>query len=84
VSKSKSKADAPGEGMKFEEALAELQAIVERIEAGELGLEESVDLFAKATELLTLCRSRLAAAEQRVAELMLRIVPETGEEADGE
>lgn len=57
------------DGLQFEEALAELEQIVERLEAGELTLEESLALFERGQELARLCNQRLEAATLRVEQL---------------
>ena len=50
----------------FEKSLAELQKIVAALEAGEVGLDESLKLFERGVELVRLCNARLDEAEQRV------------------
>ncbi|HXG66273.1 MAG TPA: exodeoxyribonuclease VII small subunit [Blastocatellia bacterium] len=55
----------------FEESLKELERIVERLEEGDLPLEESLALFEQGVRLSRLCQKRLDDAEQRV-ELLLR------------
>jgi|GEM_PF-154077 len=52
--------------MKFEEAMRRLDEIVESIESGEIGLEDSIAGHEEATRLATHCRTILDAAEQRV------------------
>lgn len=51
----------------FEAALAELQSVVERLEAGKVSLEDSLALYERGMELVALCNKRLDAAEQRVS-----------------
>ena len=51
----------------FEAALAELQSVVERLEAGKVALEDSLALYERGMELVALCNKRLDAAEQRVS-----------------
>lgn len=53
--------------MSFEMALAELQSVVERLEAGKVPLEESLALYERGMELVAFCNARLDAAEQRVS-----------------
>jgi exodeoxyribonuclease VII small subunit len=53
----------------YEQAIAAVEAIVEKIESGELGLEASVAEYEKAVALLTRCREVLKRAELRVSEL---------------
>jgi exodeoxyribonuclease VII small subunit len=54
----------------FEEQLAELEKVVDRLERGELPLEENVNLFERGTALANACREQLAAAESRVQVLL--------------
>lgn len=53
--------------MTFEAALAELQSVVERLEAGKVSLEDSLALYERGMELVALCNKRLDVAEQRVS-----------------
>ena len=50
----------------FEEALAELEQIVADIEAGKIGLEESLVRYERGTFLISHCRGVLSAAEKQV------------------
>lgn len=50
----------------FERSLGELEAIVARLEGGELGLDESLAAFERGIALFRECQSALDAAEQRV------------------
>lgn len=50
----------------FEEAFHRLEAILERMNAQEVPLEESLKLFEEANALITLCHTQLADAERRV------------------
>jgi exodeoxyribonuclease VII small subunit len=50
----------------FETALAELEAIVARMEDGQMDLEESLRSYRRGAELVRFCQSRLADAEQQV------------------
>jgi exodeoxyribonuclease VII small subunit len=54
----------------FEESLRRLEAIVGRLEAGELPLEETLRLFEEGRALVRGCGSLLERAEQRVKELV--------------
>lgn len=53
----------------FEKALGELEEIVERLEEGELSLEESLKQFEQGIQLTRHCRDALEKAEQRVRKL---------------
>jgi exodeoxyribonuclease VII small subunit len=50
----------------FEEQLTSLEAVVERLERGELTLDESVRLFEEGIRLSNACRKELEAAEGRI------------------
>jgi exodeoxyribonuclease VII small subunit len=62
--------DAGGKGAKFEEALAELEGIVQRLEKGELPLEDSLAAFERGIGLVRSLSQRLAEVEQRVEVLL--------------
>jgi exodeoxyribonuclease VII small subunit len=53
----------------FEDAFGELDRIVERLEAGELTLEESVSLYERGQALVHQCQQRLDQAELRISQL---------------
>ena len=53
----------------FDELVAALQRSVQRLEAGSVGLEESIDLYKQALRLHAACESRLKAAELQISEL---------------
>jgi len=59
--------------MTFEEAEKELQQIVERLESGNVPLDDAVALWERGEELYRLCRERLDAAQGKVEELARRV-----------
>jgi len=61
----------------FEASLHRLTEVVEKLESGELGLEESLALFEEGVGLARAAQQRLDAAEKRVEELVR--VDENGE-----
>jgi exodeoxyribonuclease VII small subunit len=64
--KSGNGAEAPPEGMTFEAALARLEAIVEEMEGGELGLEDMMARFEEGQKLAKLCSAKLNEVERKV------------------
>jgi len=56
----------------FEQALAELEALVERLEHGDLPLEESLKTFERGVALTRQCQTALQAAHQKVEILLKR------------
>ncbi|RIK97769.1 MAG: exodeoxyribonuclease VII small subunit [Proteobacteria bacterium] len=63
-------AEAEREALTFEAALGRLEAIVERLEQGELALEEALASFEEGVGLSRRLGERLASAERRVDELI--------------
>ncbi|WP_304640777.1 exodeoxyribonuclease VII small subunit [Pseudomonas sp.] len=71
-------------GVDFEQSLGALQALVERLESGELTLEDSLVAFEQGVALTRECQSALTHAEQRIQQLIEKqgepaIVPFDGE-----
>ncbi len=62
----------------FEEALTQLEALVARLEGGDLPLEEALRLFEEGIRLTRLCTARLEDAERRVH--LLTRGPDGGEQ----
>lgn len=56
----------------FEEQLTALEGVVERLERGELSLEESVRLFEEGVKLSEACKKELEAAEGKIQVLVER------------
>jgi exodeoxyribonuclease VII small subunit len=54
----------------FEEALKELEEIVNRLEQGDLPLEQALQLFEQGVKLSRLCHTRLDEAQKRVEVLL--------------
>ncbi len=53
----------------FERAVEEVERIIDRIESGEVGLEQSIGEYERGVALIRRCRQVLERAEQRVEEL---------------
>jgi exodeoxyribonuclease VII small subunit len=54
----------------FEKALEELEALVERLESGELNLDQSLAQFKRGVELTRHCQAVLEQAQQVVEQLL--------------
>lgn len=63
----------------FEDSLAELEALVERMESGELSLEDSLSAFERGIALTRNCQQALQAAEQKV-EILTAKTPDSATE----
>jgi exodeoxyribonuclease VII small subunit len=57
----------------FEDAQRELEHIVERLERGEAGLDEAIQLWERGEELYKLCVGKLDAAQGKIEELAQRV-----------
>jgi exodeoxyribonuclease VII small subunit len=57
----------------FEDAQRELEQIVERLERGETGLDEAIQLWERGEELYKLCSTKLDSAQGRIEELARRV-----------
>jgi exodeoxyribonuclease VII small subunit len=66
----------------FEESQAELERIVERLERGEVELEELTALWARGEELYRRCAAQLAEAQGRIEELARRLDGDPAEQPE--
>jgi exodeoxyribonuclease VII small subunit len=57
--------------IEFEQALAELEGLVERLERGDLPLDEALKAFERGVTLTRQCQASLQSAQQKV-EILLR------------
>jgi exodeoxyribonuclease VII small subunit len=57
----------------FEQAQAELEQIVGRLEQGQASLDDAIALWERGEQLYAFCRQRLDAAEGKVEELARRV-----------
>jgi exodeoxyribonuclease VII small subunit len=58
--------------LNFETALAELESIVERLEAGKVDLEESIAIYERGEKLKKHCEQLLKSAEARIEKITLK------------
>ncbi|MCT4783688.1 MULTISPECIES: exodeoxyribonuclease VII small subunit [Exiguobacterium] len=58
------------EDQTFETALARLEEIVAKLEAGEVALEEAMTLYEEGVRLSAFCQAKLAAAEKKMDEIL--------------
>ena len=56
----------------FERSLAELETIVDKLEQGELSLDESLQQFERGVQLTRVCQTALKQAEHKVEVLLRR------------
>jgi exodeoxyribonuclease VII small subunit len=61
----------PPRKLKFEQAMERLDAIVEAMESGQIGIEESIAKFEEAMALAAHCRQVLDQAEQRIRQIQI-------------
>ena len=63
--------EKPVEEMSFEEAMAELEAVVGQLERGEVALDASIALYERGAALKARCEVKLREAEEKVAQITL-------------
>lgn len=63
--------DKPVSEMSFEEAMAELEAVVSKLESSQVALDDSIKLYERGAELKKHCQEKLKAAEEKVAQITL-------------
>lgn len=64
------KGERPVDELSFEEAMAELEAIVDRLDRGEIPLEASIAAYERGTRLRRHCERKLGEAKLRVDRLV--------------
>jgi exodeoxyribonuclease VII small subunit len=57
--------------MSFEDALAELEQIVRRLEAGQVKLDEAIQSYERGAQLKQHCERQLNEAQQRVERIVI-------------
>ncbi|HEX4051420.1 MAG TPA: exodeoxyribonuclease VII small subunit [Steroidobacteraceae bacterium] len=65
-------ADTPAGAAPFEQTLAQLEALVVRLESGELPLDEALRSFEQGVRLTRECQAALSSAQQKVQLLLQR------------
>ena len=63
--------DRPVDEMSFEDAMAELEAVVGQLERGEVALDQSIALYERGAQLKARCEVKLREAEEKVAQITL-------------
>src|SRR3569833_2373154 len=71
ISQSPKGSSKPIEELSFEGALKELEAIVSRLEQGEVDLEDSIALYERGQALKAHCDKKLKSAESRLEKIVL-------------
>ena len=57
--------------LSFEDALKELETIVEKLEGGEVPLEESIQIYERGAELKAHCQKKLKTPQLKVEQIVL-------------
>ena len=71
------KKNQPEQEIPYEQLIEQLEGIVDQIEGGELGLEDSIKGYEQGIELVKRARTILDRAEQRITELNAESLGET-------
>lgn len=63
--------DTPVSEMSFEDAMRELESVVDQLERGEIALDASIALYERGSALKKRCEEELKRAEKKVAAITL-------------
>ncbi len=63
--------DTPVDKMSFEEAMAELDQVVSKLERGDVPLDNSIALYERGALLKARCEAKLKEAEEKIAQITL-------------
>ena len=58
------------EKIKYDAAVAEIEEILEKIEEGDLGVDELAEKVNRVSQLLKICRDRLHATEEQINKIL--------------
>lgn len=58
------------ENLSFEESLEKLEEIVNKLESGDVPLDDAIDEFNNAMQLVKICENKLSAAEESIAKIV--------------
>jgi exodeoxyribonuclease VII small subunit len=57
--------------MTFEAALEALEEIVQKLDSGQVSLEDSIDIYTRGTQLKRHCEAKLRSAKERVDKIVV-------------
>ena len=63
--------DTPIDTMSFEDAIRELEAVVTKLDRGDVPLEDAIALYETGAKLKARCETKLREAEEKVAQITL-------------
>ena len=58
------------ENLSFEESLKKLEEIVNKLETGDVPLDDAIDEFNNAMQLVKICENKLSTAEESIAKIV--------------
>jgi exodeoxyribonuclease VII small subunit len=58
------------QSMSFEEAMEKLETLVEKLEEGDVPLEEAISLYKEGMELSKLCHNKLKYVEEQLTQIL--------------
>lgn len=65
----KTEIDEAIRALSFEQALSELEGIVDRLESGDVALEESIEIYQRGAQLRAYCDEKLKSAQARIEKI---------------
>lgn len=67
MARKKTEAEAP---IQFEEAMKRMEEVVRRLEAGDIPLEEALELYQEGVQLSRVCAQKLDAIETQISQIL--------------
>ena len=64
--------DKPTSDMSFEEAMAELESVVAKLERGDVALDDSIRFYDRGAELKAHCEQKLKEAQEKIEAIRAR------------
>ena len=61
------------ENITFEQAIEELETIINRLEEGDVPLDQTIELYEKGSELKEFCEKKLQSAEVKIKKINQKI-----------
>ena len=69
------------EALSFEDSFERLEKVIQKLESGELGLDESISLYEEGVQLAEHCERQLDDAELKVSQLLRAVANEMDPES---
>lgn len=70
------------EKLNFEQSMSRLEEIAQKLESGQVDLDEAMELYAQAAKHIAFCQKKLAAAKLKIEKIDLKTAPQPTEKEE--